>query len=548
MFSDTRKLTIGYVCAVLADQYGDQEAVAFLESGQRITYSELHSRSNRVAQGLLEAGVTKGTHVALLLDNSPEIVLTYLALAKIGAVAVPVNTAARGAMLQYYLQHSDSTVLIASSELLPLIGGTIETCEMIELVVTVNSSIEPGSTCPTGKRVLRFDDLIRHTDAEIASGVNYKDLALLMFTSGTTGPSKANMFSHAHTVWYALEQRHYHRITSSDVMYVTLPFFHANGLLSSLLATLLSGGRVAVARRFSATRFWQDIAASKATVVGLLGSMSNIILKQPERDSDRLNSLRAVVMIPAGDSAVEFSKRFGARIYSGYGLTDYALAAAYNEDCPVEKIGTAGRARENVEIRIVDDDDMDLPPGVSGEIVLRSREPWRTSSGYYKMPEKYIEAIRNGWFHTGDLGYLDPEGFLYFTGRKKEAIRRRGENISTYEAEQIICAHPGVAEAAVFGVPSSMSEDEVVAAVVLRDGVQLSPEALADYCLENMPYFMVPRFVRFSEDLPRNLSLKVVKGELAQDARTNLHTYSDVESYITQKRAAAGAGARVSRT
>ncbi|MFF7058111.1 AMP-binding protein [Achromobacter spanius] len=536
MAIDTRTLTIGSAVRSAAERFGDRTAVTFLGSGTTLAYSELHRRSNSIARGLAAAGICSGMHVALFLDNSSEQLLAYAALGKLGAVAVPLNTAARGAMLRYYLEQSDAEAIIVLADYLPAISETIGDLSQIKVVLQIPGALEAPVQKVGQAHVENFADLYGFPDSDLQSTVTYKDLALLMYTSGTTGPSKANMFSHAHMLWYALEQVQYHKITSTDVVYVTLPLFHANGLLSSTLGSVLAGAHAVVAPRFSASRFWVDIAEHGATLTGLLGSMSNILLKRPRTADDAKNSLRAVVMIPAGEAAKEFSERFATTIYSGYGLTDYSLATAFNDDDPPHKLGTSGRPRENIEIRIVDDDDFDLPRGQPGEILLRAKTPWRTACGYYKMPEATLEALRNGWFHTGDLGYLDQDGYLNFFGRKKDSIRRRGENISSYEVELVVRKLPEVADVAVFGVPSMISDEEVAACVVLREGAALSEDGLATFCLANMPYFMVPRYIRFAAELPRNMSEKVVKSLLVEDAKKDLASYRDMESVIAKAR------------
>jgi crotonobetaine/carnitine-CoA ligase len=464
----TSDLTLPAILARQARERGGQRFLTWLPDGRSWTFAEADRDSTRLAHGLAARGVRKGTHVALMLENSPEFLLLCFALGKLGAVTVPINTAARGTLLDYYLKQSDT-----------------------ELLIKDPGEIEPGPDTPLDAQVL------------------YSDLAYILYTSGTTGPSKGNMMCQAAALSVGLSNVEHHGYRDGDVLYACLPLFHMNALHAASYAALVAGLPLALAPRFSASNYWKEVRAAGATVTNMLGSMASILWNQPPSPDDR-STLRMVTCVPTPPFAREFEQRFGPRLVGSYGISDYGLVTAYTVNDPPEKLGSAGRARRGFEVKVVDD-----------EIVVRCDDAWRVASGYYNMPEKTAETRRDGWFYTGDRGALDAEGYLWFTGRKKDAIRRSGENISAFEVESIIDAHPAVAESAVFALPAAGGEDEVAACVVLKPDAKLTEAELVAYCAENMAYFMVPRYVRYRTDLPRTLNHKVEKfklrGELAAD-------------------------------
>jgi crotonobetaine/carnitine-CoA ligase len=281
-------------------------------------------------------------------------------------------------------------------------------------------------------------------------------------------------------------------------------------------------------RRFSVSRFWPEVREMGATQANLLGVMGNFLWNQPPGPQDREHTLRQCTMVPMPPFAGDFEQRFGVRMTSVYALSDYGMGSLLGPEHPADKKRSAGLPAPGVEVAILDDDDMPLPAGQPGEIALRAREPWTTSQGYWKMPEATIAARRNLWFHTGDRGYLDADGYLFFVDRKKDAIRRRGENISSWEIEQILQAHPAVAEVAAFPVRAE-SEDEVMVSIVLRPDAALDAPGLLAYCQANMAYYMVPRYVDFVPALPRTLTEKVEKYKLRANAEQRLSEIWDRE-------------------
>lgn len=515
-----RERVLGRVVADKARLHGSRTFMRFED--RTVSYAELDALSNRLANGLAALGVHKGMHVALMIDNKPEIVLLYVALGKLGAVSVPLNTAAKGELLAYYLEQSDSAMLIADAPLVERLGPLRGRAPKLKSVVAVT---EPGQAAAAAVHLplSAYEELLRAAHTPCDAEVRFSDLHSLLYTSGTTGPSKGNMSTHAHalTCGYQISLGYGYR--PDDVIYLCLPMFHGNAWLCSVLPALVADASVAVSRRFSASGFWDEVRRYGATQFNSLGAMTNFIWSRPPDPRDRDHKVRQVMVVPTPTHFYrEFEERFGIKFTSVYALTDCGMVTTHRPSDPPQKWASAGRACEHVRIRIVDDDDFEVPPGQPGEIVVRTDEPWMYAQGYYNMPEATARTVRNLWFHTGDRGMLDEDGYLYFVDRKKDAIRRRGENISSFEVEQIITAHPAVLEVAAFPVASEHSEDEVMVSVVLREGARLTEAEVIEHCRQNMAYYMVPRYVEFVPQVPKTMTEKVEKYKLKQDAEARL--------------------------
>lgn len=495
----TEDLTLPRVLARQARALGDRKFLTWLADGRSWSFAQADADSTRLAAGLRERGVRKGTHVALMLENCPEFLLLVFALGKLGAVAVPLNTAARGKYLQYYLDQSDAQFLIVDDSL----AGRIENRERLKEIIFISS----------------YEELRSASGPAAEDGVCFSDPACILYTSGTTGPSKGNMMCQAAALSVGLSNVEAHGYRPDDVVYACLPLFHMNALQASSFAALVAGIPLVLSPRFSASRYWQEIGAAGATVTGMLGSMANILWNRPPSQDDR-SGLRLAICAPIPPFGAAFERRFGLRLASSYGISDYGLITAYTASDPRDKLGSAGRARRGFEVRILGEQGEDLPPGQPGEIAARCDDPWRVTSGYYGMPEQTAASRSGGWFHTGDRGTLDAEGYLSFVGREKDAIRRLGENISAFEVEQVLDAHPAVAESAVFALAAG-GEDEVAAAIVLKPAANLTERELIEYCRGNMAYYMVPRYVEFRAGLPRTLNHKIEKFRLREELAQN---------------------------
>ena len=518
--------TIGHVLAAKAAANGERTLLIWGE--RRYSYSEMHALTNRYANGFGAAGVRKGDHVAVMLGNCPEFLFTVWGLGKIGAVAVPLNTAAKGDLLAYYLAQSDSTRLVTETEFAARLAQVLPDVPALRHVFALGDA---GALRNAGVPVSDLKTLETASDATPpAAAVAFSDPAFIIYTSGTTGPSKGVVSPHAqgqNIGRYCARQYGY---APDDVLYTCLPLFHVKALWYSVNAALWADAGVALAPRFSASGFWDDIVRTGATQFNALGAMASVLLKQPVSDAERAHHVRQSMVVPLSKEAFrEYSERFQLKVTSLFAATETFAVTIYKPDEPTTKSASAGHPRDLADVAIVDDCDQAMPPGQVGEICVRPREPWITMLGYYKMPEATLAAFRNQWFHTGDRGFLDTDGYLWFVDRKKETIRRRGENISAYEVEMLIAKHDAVHEVAAVAVASDLSEDDVMVYVVKKPGAALSEAQLVEFCSTTMSYYMVPRYVAFIDALPKTASEKIEKYKLTQMAEAARDTLWDRE-------------------
>ena len=522
-----KQRTIGRLLADKAGRIGDRTWLIF--GDRRYTYAQAHDLSNRYANGFRGLGIRKGDHVAVMMANCPEFIWTIWGLGKLGAVTVPLNTAARGELLKYFISQSDSTCVVVSAELADRVAEALGNDHNVRAFCTLGGA---GALAHCGRTLV---DLAAFADASAEepdpSQVLASDPQYIMYTSGTTGPSKGVISPHsqAHGVGRSLAQNFGYR--PDDVVYTCLPLFHGNALWYSCYAAFWADCALAVSARFSASSFWDEIRATGATQFNALGAMTNILLRAQPSPRDREHRVRQAMLVPLSpDVYREVSERFGVQVTSLYAMTETFAVTMFTPDDPVSKGSSAGKPRGLSELLIVNDEDDPLPVGEVGEICVRPCEPGIVMSGYYKMPEATVRDTRNLWLHTGDRGRIDADGYLYFVDRKKEAIRRRGENISAYEVEMLIARHPSVLEVAAVPVTSELSEDEVMVYVVCRDGCTVSAEDLVRFANQNMAHFMVPRFVHFIDALPKTASEKIEKYKLKTWAEQNREALWDREA------------------
>ena len=504
-------LVLGNVLAERADTHGGETFLKFHDG--ELTYREVDRAANRIAQGLAAHGVARGDHVAVMLPNSPEIVHVVFALARLGAVAVPVNTAYKGHLLQHVLDSSDASVVVLdgryASQLAPVTGQL----PGLRLAVVHGDASDRSPLDRLGCAAVPFSALLGHGDEAPLVEVAFSDLQAIMYTSGTTGPSKGAMVPHSLALVCAIDSL---RFVSggSHTIYCPLPLFHAAGLWDGMMSALVAGASLAVVERFSASRFWDDVRRFGAQTAMGVFSMIPILLNQPPRPDDRDNPLDTFYM---GKSSLDvaFYERFGARTVETYTSTEAGIATAspYGE----WRIGSMGQAHtERFDVAVVDEHDRPLGPGEAGELVLRPKQPYVITPGYYGRADATAACFRNLWFHTGDRAYVDADGYFYFVDRVADAIRRRGENISSFDIECEVNLHPSVLECAAIGVPSELEEEEVKLVVVGRSGADLDEPALAAYCEERLPAFMVPRYIELVDELPRTPTDKVAKHRLRE--------------------------------
>ncbi len=536
---ETDQRTIGHVLADKAAVIGDRPFLRY--SGQVVTYAELDEMTNRYAHGFASRGIQRGDHVAMMMPNSPEFLYALWGLGKLGAVAVPLNTAAKGELLGYFLTQSDSTALCVAEPLLERAGPALAAAPDVRQVL-----VHAGDGLATGRADTDWADAVPDGCAtadlaefgladpgpvEPAEAVRADDPHLILYTSGTTGPSKGAVCPHSQGLAVGQQLASISGYRPDDILYTCLPVFHGNALWYTVYAALWAEASVALYPHFSASRFWDQIRESRATVFNCLGAMANIIWQQPRSSRDTEHDVRICMMVPSSRELTDgFLERYGITVTSVYAMTENCAICVFGPDEPASKAPSAGRVRDYMSVQIADDDGRALPPGQVGEIRIRPNERGIIMHGYYNMGDATAAAVRDLWFHTGDRGHLDDDGYLYFSDRKKEAIRRRGENISAYEVETILCRHPAVLEAAAVPVPSELGEDDVMVYVVVAPGTAVTYAELIGFCDQQMAYYMVPRYLSFVAGLPKTPSEKVEKYKLKISATENRHQLWDRES------------------
>ena len=470
------------------------------------SFAEAPAIAARFAGTLAAAGIRPGDRVALMSGNRAEFMEAFLGCAWLGAIAVPLNVAARGPQLAHYLKNCAARLLIIEAELLDALGS-IEAQELaLEAVWRID-----GSTRSSVGRV-PVTDLPPRVKAIPPSAADPAQTLAILYTSGTTGPSKGVCCPHAQYFWWGFHGIRNLEIRDGNVLSTTLPLFHTNAL-GTFHQALLSGSTLVAEPRFSASRFWRRLIERHATVTYLLGAMVPILLSREPSPDEQGHTVRCALApgVPA-DLHRTFEQRTGIHLLDGYGSTEtnFVIGAGVAE----RRAGRMGLIRDGFDARVVAPSGGDALPGEPGELLLRTDEPLAFATGYFAMPDKTAEAFRDGWFHTGDRVVREADGYYRFVDRMKDAIRRRGENISSFEVEQVLLSHPDVGNAAVFPVPSDLAEDEVMAAVVRRAGSALSERGLAEFCAPRLARFAVPRFIEFVDELPTTENGKVQKYKL----------------------------------
>ena len=506
--------TIGHVLRLQAERQPD---APFMLNGDRVfTYADTDRLSSQLARGFRRWGIRPGDRVALMLENSPEYVLSLFALNKIGALSVPINTAARGDLLSYFVRDVGSSHVLVNGEHLTVLREALGEAPDIALchVPTDDHPVTPAGM-PAWHGML--DDGEAGGDGFDLVSRGW-DPWLVLYTSGTTGPSKGNVCPNAHSLAIASFQTRRMQIDPQDRMFTFLPLFHGNALNYSTLTALWGGAAICLERRFSASRFWSDVHRYGATQFNAMMIVTSILEKLPPTPEEADNPVRLAMMVPPPANRRELEDRWGLKIISQYAMSEASPIAILDPGDAYDKPRTSGKLVDNLEIRIVDENDVEVPRGTPGEVVLRPKEPWTIFNEYYGKPEATAKAFRNLWFHTGDRAYLDDDDYLYFVDRVKDAIRRRGENISAYEIEMVMQKNPRIREIAAVPAPSEMGEDEVAVFVVPADP-DLTEREVVDYAVGQMAYFMVPRYVAFVESMPKTPSQKIQKTSLREQAK-----------------------------
>ncbi len=505
--------TVGGLLRLRATQLGD--AVFARSASESRTYAELDARADRVAAGLHELGLEPGDAVALMLPNELRYLDAWFGTARGGLVHVPINTAYKGDHLRWALELSSARVLVVDERFLPLVEELSDDLPDLDHLVVTSSAVAAPDLPIASSRWEDFLDRAPDPATVVLPDLTEADTASLMFTSGTTGRSKGVVAPHGHHLMMGATTADVLRLTSQDVLFTVLPLFHGNAQLTTVIAGMVAGASVHIADRFSARTFWHEIRSSGATAFNLLSTMANVLLSAPPSERDRDHSVRVMMGAPVpADTLYRFERRFGGHIIEAYGTTEIGMIAANPHDA--RRPGSFGRPTGG-EIELLGPEGHPVGPGEIGELCYRPAQANIMCAGYHRNPEATAEALRGAWWHTGDLARRDADGYLYFVDREKDAIRHKGENVSSFEVEQAILALAGVEHAAVLAVPSSLSEDDILAVVAPADGRPIDPAAIFEQCDRRLPHFMVPRYVLVTSDVPLTQTGRVNKPALRTD-------------------------------
>ena len=481
-------------------------------AGRELTYRQMRDLSARTAAGLHRLGVRQGQTVVVWLPNGVDCLRVWFGINWLGATYVPINTAYKGRLLEHVLDNAGADLIVVHADLAARLTE-VDTATLRTAVIVGGAPIALGNLRVESAETL---DAPESQLPPLSEPIEPWHLQSIIYTSGTTGPSKGVMSSYAHL--HAMGGSEAFSMLGDDDRYMcNLPLFHVGGTLPAM-AMLARGASISMVASFTTEDFWPTIRETRTTVALLLGVMAGFIIKRPPSPADRDHPLRTVIIIPLADDAPAFAERFGVDVYTLYNMTEIStpLVSGLNPD----KTGSCGQPRAGVELRVVDEFDREVEPGTVGELIVRTDQPWALNSGYYKNPEATVRAWRNGWFHTGDAFRVDPDGTYFFVDRIKDAIRRRGENISSFEVEAEVAAFPAVAEVAVYAVPSEIAEDEVMCAVAAVPGAEFDPAALIEFLVPRLAHFMIPRYVRTVDALPKTPTQKVQKHLLRSEGIT----------------------------
>ena len=502
-----------------AAEHGDMLYLEF--SGEPWSYRRVAGEVERLARGLHALGIAPGDRVVGLFDNGPDALIAWYAVNRLGAIHVPINTAYKGEFLRHQVNNSGARIVICDADFLDDVLAVAPRLDALERVL--HTEAERRDAAPWGGPVDPID--LWRLDAGEAPYVEVEpeDLAMILYTSGTTGLSKGCMVSHGYLCDVSDRYREAIGRLREDVVWTALPLFHIAGI-SIAIFTMQLGARAAYSRKFSVSNVWAEIERAGANFVVMLGTMALMVGNAPETPEALRwrGKVRTLIGIPMNAHVAGlWRERFGVTWCSGYvyGSTEagQALNARFDEQLPE---GSCGRINDSFDVRLVDEHDCEVPVGEIGEIVVRPKKPNVMFSGYWNNPEATLKAWRNLWHHMGDNARMDADGNFYFVDRSKDVIRRRGENISSFELESTFNRHPDVAEAAIHAVPSDLMEDDVKATVVLQPGARIGEAELIAWAQPLVPRFALPRYVEFRAELPKNASGRVLKFRLREEGVT----------------------------
>ncbi len=501
----------------------------FLQFGYKnpLSFYQTNKLSNKIANGLLKLGISKGDKVAVYMPNSDDYVITWFGILKMGAVMVPINTAYKMDFLQYIIDSSDSKVLFIAEEYLDRMPSIAKQIPQLKHVIvwTRNGSekfFRHGFNFKKMQSYTKFID--SQSSSEPGAEITFMDHARLMYTSGTTGRSKGVMRPCAADYSSARNYAEIMDVGPDDVCFTCLPLFHSNAMVMTVYPALIKGAKTVVEEKYSASQFWNWIKDHGVTNFNIVGTISYFLWNTPPVPEEKQHKVELVLGSPAPHDIIQdFMKRFNIKFMEGYGLTEIGQCTWTRPGEPF-RVGSCGKEAPGYEIKIGNPEtDEEVPIGEIGEILVRPRTPNVMLHYYNKMPEKTVQDFRNFWFHTGDAGRMDKDGYIYFVDRVKDYIRRRGENISSFEVEKIVSSYPDVKESAAIGIKADSggyAEDELMIVIIPKKGKKMDPAKLLKFLEPKMPYFMIPRFIRVVKSLPKTGTQRVQKNKLREQGIT----------------------------
>ncbi|HJZ83160.1 MAG TPA: long-chain fatty acid--CoA ligase [Pyrinomonadaceae bacterium] len=494
------------ISALLTDRVGRATQKPFLFSetdGRQFSYSEFQSAVDRAAALLRSQGIAKGDVVSLLLPNGAEYVIAYFACWKLGALAGPVNSLLKEHEIEFVMNNSEAKAILVHSEFRERVEGIKKKLPYLRSIVAFDDEaeatrgFEPGGTPEAG---VPDDD------------------AIIIYTSGTTGKPKGCLLTHGNLIANARQISEWLKFTENDHLLTIMPLFHMNAVSVTTMAALYAGGSTVVSPRFSGSKFWNLVSAYQITSFGSVATMLSMLLNTyPDGvpaglKTDQLRfAMCGSAPVPA-EVMKKFEETFNCPVIEGYGLSESTCRSTFNPPDERRRPGSCGLPIGN-EMRVVDDDDREVPVGALGEIVLRGENILK---GYFKNPEATARAFRGGWFHTGDVGYRDRDGFFFIVDRKTDMIIRGGENIYPREIDEVLYQHPAVAAAATIGIPDPLYGEEVAAFIVLKDGAAATEAELINHCQSELADYKCPKSIRIVQDIPKGPTGKLLKRELAR--------------------------------
>ena len=491
-----------------ARKYG--ERVFLLYEDKEFTFRQMDENANRMANFLLSLGAGKGKGVAIIMGNSPQYLDVYIGSQKIGMYSIPINTSLRGDSLLYILDHSDAEFVVIDEEFLDVYKKIADKIEKRKTVILNRPASAGASSMPEG--MLSLSDAYSQPPQKPNVKYDKNDICFILYTSGTTGLPKGVMYRYGKTTLKLLSIPACALYEKSDILYTCLPLFHGNALWLCVTQGMHRGCKVVLAKKFSASRFWDDIRKYNVTAFNTIGAIIPILMKQPPRENDRINNVRFTVSAACPvDDWEKFEKRFGIKIYEVYGSIDGGGKSIMN--IRTAPVGSIGRPALNTIYRLVDNEGNDVPDGTPGQLIFESKGN-KKSVEYFKNEKASNDKVRGGWIYTGDLVKRDKNGYLYFVGRNAEFMRIKGENVSAYEVEHAIQKHPSVVEAAVYAVPSELAEDEIMTSISLVEGHTLKEADLIEFLKENLAKFAIPRFLKIVKEFPKTETQRIIKKEL----------------------------------